>query len=86
MLSDELKYLFYFLIFFIIFMLSINIFLRYTQPIEKNISCSEFEKILENCKNYENNYREIFLTEQCKDYLPGKYRIIYINGKCLVIK
>lgn len=84
--SDEVKYIFYLLIFFSIFILSINIFLKYLRSIDSKISCSEFEKILYDCKEYEKNFKEVFLMEQCGEYLPGKYKIFYVNGECIVVK
>lgn len=84
MLSDEFKFIFYIISFVILFFLSIHLFLKYVRIDDRRISCLEFENILRNCDKYMGSF--VFLVEQCKDYMPGRYKITRVDGKCIAIQ
>jgi len=80
----EISLLFYLLLFLIVLFSSVYVYLRYV-PKTNEVSCKDFNRLIDKCTTNAENFTNVFLIEECDGKKPRYYDIIYIDGGCITI-
>jgi len=80
----ELSLIFYIVFFIIVLFTSVYLYLSKVPKVNE-VSCKDFKNLILECSNKKENITNIFLIENCENYKPGHYDILYLNSKCIPI-